>query len=116
MSTTMDPDQSSLGPGPVSIPQQLAKRASSRRGSKQGSGKKLSGNGAGNAEAFYAAAQPAQAPLMYFDVKYYGVCESIPTESAAPVMVNVTRLLDDKKKSHGAIKSQMYFSDKGTAT
>lgn len=114
----MDPDPSSLGPGPVSIPQQLANRALFRRGGKQGSGKKLSGNErqcAGNAEAFYAAAQPAQAPLMYFDVKYYGVCESIPTDSVAPVMLNVTRLLDEKKQSHGAIKSQIFFSDKGLA-
>ena len=111
MSATIDANQSTLGP--VQIPQQLNKRSSSRRGKQ--TGKKLSRNSAGNAEAFYAAAQPAQAPLMYFDVKYYGVCNDIPTTSAAPVMVNVTQLLDDKKKSHGAVKGQMYFSDKGLA-
>lgn len=95
-------------PGPVQIP--AKRRDSSLRK------KKISRSSAGGQkEAFYTAAQPDQVPLMYFDVKYYGLCNGIPTGSAAPVMVNVTRLLDEKKKATGVVKGQMYFSDKGLA-
>lgn len=95
-------------PGPVQIP--ANRRSSSLRK------KKISRTSAGGPkEAFYTAAQPDQVPLMYFDVKYYGRCNGIPVDSAAPVMVNVTRLLDEKKKEHSVVKGQMYFSDKGLA-
>lgn len=94
---------------PVRIPEKKRRDSSLRK-------KKLNRNSAaGQTEAFYSAAQPDQVPLMYFDVKYYGLCDGIPTNSAAPVMVNVTRLLEEKKKSNRVCKAQMYFSDKGLA-
>jgi len=101
------PHQPSLS-CPVVIPAKSRRDSSLRK-------KKLSRDSSGQTAAFYAAAQPNQVPLMYFDIKYYGVCHDIPTSSPSPVMVNVTRLLDEKKKNPGALKGQMYFSDKGLA-
>jgi len=72
-------------------------------------------------EAFYQSSQPNQAPLMYFNVKYYGICDSIASNSMNPVMVNVSRLIEKKKeeaKRDGVepyIKGQIYFSEKGLA-
>jgi len=72
-------------------------------------------------DAFYSAAQSTSTPLLYFDVKYYGVCENIVTDSETPIMVNVKGLLQEKKDQASASETPLYekgqiiFSAKGLA-
>jgi len=66
-------------------------------------------------KAFYSTSLPSSRPLVYFEVKYYGLCTEIPTTSSAPVVVNVKKLLSRKKKENDAIKAFVYCSERGLA-
>eukprot|EP00041_Stephanoeca_diplocostata_P011035 m.179209 g.179209 ORF g.179209 m.179209 type:complete len:345 (+) comp18388_c0_seq1:656-1690(+) len=104
-------DDDSVCRNPGSVHRQVGLPDSSRRSRKP---RRMS-NSRGVQEPFFRAAscQKGTSPALYFEVKYYGPCAEIPTNSNKPAEINVVEIMQRKKESSQVVVCNLYFNEHG---